>query len=264
MKTIHHPILPWSITFDPATHTYRDHESRTYESVTAFISHHFEPFNESKALAEACHATGRIELDIAAEWREKGRLASACGTTVHIYAESLINGTTPPAPATDQERRAFGIVDRALTALSASYEIISAEQIIFDPLYMLAGTIDVATRNRETGALAILDWKTNESITSDSYGKRALSPISNVPDSKVSHYALQLSTYAWLLTAKGWSSYPTEGEPVELAIIHIPHVGNDPVWRPLPYMAEEVEAMVYTNTRAMHRAEYASAKEARA
>ena len=152
--------------------------------------------------------------------------------------------TTPPAPTDEADARAFRIVDRALTALRHQYEFLGAEAMVFDPLYMLAGTIDLAARNRLTGALAILDWKTCESITADSYGKRALPPIDAVPDSKINHYALQLSTYAWLLTAPGWTAYPSEGMAVELAVIHVPHVGDDPVWRPVPYLADEVTRMV--------------------
>jgi hypothetical protein len=190
--------------------------------------------------------TGRMEMDIMAEWKEQGRLAGENGTLTHTYAESIVSGNidkmTPPE--TDKQRRAFDLIDRALVMLSKQYEFLGTEQIIFDPLFLVAGMIDLPARNKTTGALAILDWKTNKDITSDSYGQVCLPPIQHLPASKVTKYELQLSLYGWVLTDADYSAYPSCGEPVECACIHIPHVGTEPVWRPMKYRGKEITQMI--------------------
>lgn len=244
-KTVQHPALEhWSITFDDAAHTYTDNEGRVYTSVTQFVKSFFPPFDAVAAASRIAARDGRLEMDVVAEWRQKATFAAEYGTRVHAYAEALIMGAPRPHPVSDKDRRAFAIVDHAVSALSAQYEFLGAEQIIFDPLFEIAGMIDLPARNRTSGALAVLDWKTCEDITNDSFGRSALAPIKYLPDSKQAHYMLQLSTYAWLLTDPESSGYPSVGEPVELALIHIPHIGDSPVWRPLPYDPRAVAAMI--------------------
>ena len=244
MKQARHPTLPVTLTFDPASHTYRDDDNQLYQSVTALVKAAFPPFDAPEAAQRIAERDGRLALDVLAEWRANGKSACETGNRVHAYAEAVLLGLTVPTPVTDDEARRFEIVDKALAGLAgAGYRLIAVEQIVFDPLVMVAGQADIIMR-APSGALAILDWKTCEDITTDAYGRTALPPIAHVPDSKAHHYALQLSLYAWMLTAPGWTAYPTEGEPVELALIHCPHVGYDPVWRPMPYLADEVTAIM--------------------
>jgi hypothetical protein len=240
-KTEQHPALPLSITFDPDNHSYTDNTGKRYTSATEFVKQCFEPFDEMAAAERIAKRDNRIEAEIISEWRAKAKASADYGTNVHAYAESLVLGMTPPEPGTSQERRAFQIVDKAMTHLERHYEFLGAEQIVFDPLFDLAGTIDLPARNKATGAIAILDWKTCEDITDDSFGKFAFEPIQNIRDSKVSHYALQLSLYGWMLTDQQYSAYPTAGDPVELALIHIPHIGSDPVWREMVYYGDAVK-----------------------
>jgi len=251
ITTAQHPTLPVTITYDPAPHTYTDDAGVVYESVTTRVKRQFPPFDAQATADRIAARENRLALDVLAEWRAKADSAAARGTLIHAYAESVVLGTPAPdipdnfTPQARQDaRHAFKVVDSALCALRDAYELLGAEQIVFDPLFQLAGTIDLPARNRTTGALAILDWKTCESITDDAYGQRALSPLSHIPASKLAHYTLQLSLYAWMLTDPDFSAYPSAGEPVELALIHIPHIGDSPVWRPVPYWGKEVLAMV--------------------
>jgi len=246
-KNATHPTLPWSMTFDSTTHTYRDQTGRIYTSVTALVSSCFPPFDAAAAASRIAARTGELELDIIARWNTKGRNAADNGHTAHAYAEALIKGTTPPTRTTAREKQAFAMVDKALPALARQYEFLGAEEIIFDPLYLVAGTIDLPARNRSTGAIAIMDWKTCEDITADSYRRTALPPIQHVPDSKLSHHTLQLSIYGYILTASEWVD---PDSPIELSLIHLPHVGLSPVWRPLEYMRKEAETVVDLNWEA--------------
>jgi hypothetical protein len=253
-KTERHPTLEHIISFDPVPHTYTDNFGTRYESVTSLVKRFFPPFDEQAAAARIAAKTNRLEMDILREWHTKRDDASGYGTRVHEYAEAQIlarsqssDVVSPPVPENERERRAFGIVDKAIDGLAKKYEFYVPEQIVFDPLYQLAGMIDLPARNLKTGALAILDWKTCESITSDSYGKTALPPIEHVPDSKLAKYQMQLSVYAWLLTSP-YSAYSSRGYGVELALIHIPQIGFDPVWRPVHYDGDAAEKIVQSRT----------------
>ena len=245
MKTVTatHPALPtWTLTFDPATHRYLDQESREYVSATRFVHRFFEPFDAPAAAARVASRTpGADPQMLLVEWAAKRDASADYGHHVHAYAEALINGTPQPAPATEQEAAAFAVVASAVSALRDAYDLYSAEQIVFCPLYRIAGTMDLVGRNKATGALVVLDWKTcGKPITDDAYGRVALPPIAHVPDSKQAKYALQLSLYAWLLTDSGYFSADTA---VELALIHVAPGADAPLWIPLPYLADEVAAM---------------------
>jgi len=251
IKTTRHPTLPVTITYDPAPHTYTDDAGVVYESVTTRVKRQFPPFDAQATADRIAAREKRLALDVLAEWRAKADSTAARGTLIHAYAESVVLGTPAPdipanfTPQARQDaRHAFSIVDRALVMLQDAYDLLSPEQIVFDPLFRLAGTIDLPARNRTTGALAILDWKTCESITDDAYVQRALTPLSHIPASKLAHYTLQLSLYAWMLTDPDFSAYPSAGEPVELALIHIPHIGDAPIWRPVPYWGQEIRAII--------------------
>ena len=70
-----------------------------------------------------------------------------------------------------------------------------------------------------------------------------------MPDSKLAHYTMQLSTYGWMLTDPKFSAYAMfQGQPLELALIHIPHPAADllndtcsaPRWIQLAYWGDEV------------------------
>jgi ATP-dependent exoDNAse (exonuclease V) beta subunit len=247
-KIVTHPSLPWTLTFTPSTHTYTDQENRSYTSVTTFIASFFPPFDEQAAAARVSAKSGSLEMSIVQQWRKKAKASSEYGTRVHAYAESRLfpqPGASAVLASSAPETRAFAIIDAAIEMLSEQYEFIAAEQIIFDPLYLIAGQVDLIARNRVTGALAILDWKTCEEITDMSYSN-ALLPITHIRDSKLNHYALQLSLYALLLADPDYSQYPTCGEPIEMALIHIPHRGDSPIWIPLQYKRAEVIAMLDT------------------
>lgn len=233
MKTIRHPTLPVSVTFDQATHEYRMPElGHCVSFSTTRISESFLPaFDSESASARVAARTGQEQMALMAQWTEKRDESAAYGTAVHAYAEALVMGRALPEPATDRERAAFKVVDRAVSMLARSYEWVAAEQIVFDPAWRIAGTIDLVATHRETRRLAIIDWKTCEKITADAYGRMCLPPLAHLPASKLTRYALQLGLYATILRdgeypMDAWTGY-------EAALVHIAPGATDPRWIPL-------------------------------
>ena len=240
-KTVTHPKLEgWTLTFDSSDHSYRDSEGRVYVSGTSFIKQFFPPFDAQAAASRVAKRENRLELEIIREWDAKRDASSAYGTRVHEYAEALINGTATGIPASGRENVARKAVNTALLMVREHYDLLGAEQIIFDPMHLIAGTVDLPARRKATSALAILDWKTCEEITNISYAM-ALPPISYIPDSKRVHYGLQLSLYGCIMADTGYVPPET---PVETALIHIQPDNPEPVWIELPYAPALIKALI--------------------
>jgi hypothetical protein len=242
MKTAVHPCLPFEIYFDPIPHTYTDSECRPYISGTSFVKRFFPAF-DAKSNAERVACRDGLDADqIQLEWKAKGEAAADFGTLVHSRAEHRILGQDDlcRAATNDREASAFGMVDSAIEMLESQYEWIAVEQIVFDPLHLIAGQIDALAKNRLTGAISVMDWKTCVQIDDVDYRRRALLPIEHINDSKIQKYRLQLSLYAWIMLETGY--FPPDTH-VELSVIHLPPMGAEPQWIPLDYAATEVNAM---------------------
>lgn len=240
-KRATHPKLEgWEITFDPADHSYRDSTGQVYTSGTSFVKKFFPVFDAMANAERVARRENRLAMEVVAEWNAKRDASAKYGTRVHAYAEDRILGRNSGIPSSPREITARRCVDAALLMLREHYEILGAEMIVFDPLHRVAGQIDLPARNRKTGALAVLDWKTNEEITDKSYAM-ALPPIQYIPDSKITHYGLQLSLYGFIQVDTG---YVEPGTPVETAVIHIQPGNPDPVWMPLPYAPAIIQALL--------------------
>lgn len=107
----------------------------------------------------------------------------------------------------------------------------------------IAGQVDLLIKGGNK--LSILDFKTNREIKTSSFfdrskgkNKKMLYPLNDLDDCNFYHYAMQLSTYAWMLQ---------KNEPKfrikELVLLHYDHDGNEKEY-PVPYLKMEVENMV--------------------
>ena len=101
---------------------------------------------------------------------------------------------------------------------------IYAEIGVYDPLYLVSGLIDICAINHKTYEFIIVDWKTNKApikyecgyfrkhsngtlnledwVSQDNYFR---SPLNNIVDSIGNHYAMQLSTYGYLVSTFGYT-----------------------------------------------------------
>ena len=111
----------------------------------------------------------------------------------------------------------------------------------------------------QKGYFCILDWKTNKDELHNTAGyckkeringvlvktdkwiptdERLNYPLNMIPASKFHKYALQLSTYAFILEKWGYKLVPNG-----LEIIHFP-LGSPPRLIKIPYLKDEVELML--------------------
>lgn len=142
---------------------------------------------------------------IDAEWTEKRNEAKAEGTAVHEQIQAMITNRDPKVSV-------FGIDPDQLTVMKTD-QFLNCEKGVFpefrmeyklDDDYTLVGVADLIVK--EGNALTVYDWKTAEKISSKSRydvgNKRKKTfkyPISNIEDTELAQYQLQLSAYAWLL-----------------------------------------------------------------
>ena len=241
MKSATHPVHPCTVTFDPTAYRYRDDRGVEYLFATRLVELFFEPFDKLATAERIADRTGRTALEVIAEWDAKGKAASRFGNHVHAYAAAVVQGEARPQPATEAEALAFRVVDRALEQIAQRYDILAAEQLIFHPLAEIAALVDLVLRDRESGALCVVDWKTNEEISRENYGKFGCPPLMHVPDSKFARYGLQVSVEGWILRAGEWIA---PDEPIECALIHVAPHATLPQWLDVPFAEAEATAMV--------------------
>ena len=128
----------------------------------------------------------------------------------------------------------------------------------------IAGQIDLLVK--KGNKFIIGDWKTNKKIETKSfYNKNTKSsvkmkfPLNNLDDVNYYHYALQLSTYAWMI-----QQLDPEYEIEDLVLVHFDHEDNMTVYH-MPYLKDEVikmltfykkESALADNRRKRQRIEY--------
>lgn len=107
----------------------------------------------------------------------------------------------------------------------------------------IAGQIDLLVK--KGNKFIIGDWKTNKKIETKSfYNKSTKSsvkmkfPLNNLDDVNYYHYALQLSTYAWMIQQLD-PAYEIE----DLVLVHFDHEDNMNVYH-MPYLKDEVIKML--------------------
>ena len=107
----------------------------------------------------------------------------------------------------------------------------------------IAGQIDLLVK--KGNKIIIGDWKTNKKIETKSFfnnktktSAKMKFPLNNLDDCNYYHYALQLSTYAWMI-----QKLNPEFEIEDLVLVHFDHDDNMTVYH-LPYLKEEVVKML--------------------
>jgi hypothetical protein len=132
-------------------------------------------------------------------WEKNGAEAARLGTNMHQSIEDYYNkGTTSDT----KEFSMFKNFDRYVK--EKGYLPYKSEQIVFDTLYSLAGSVDMQyTKNLDDDIKKIwlVDWKRSKKIDFLSYGgkKYGKPPLDKVQDCNYGHYSLQLNIYKFLL-----------------------------------------------------------------
>lgn len=178
------------------------------------------------------------------EWQKKNRESCERGTAIHSKMENMFYGKD------FVEVKKFGIGGK-FQCKKSYYELdlergVYPEYLIYrkseDGLFRLAGQIDLLIKSGND--IYIGDYKTNESLDEKSFFDSRTKkytmmkyPLNNLMDCNMTHYTLQLSTYAWMLQMIN-PSFNIK----KLFIVHFDHNGGETI-KEIDYLKDDVEKM---------------------
>ena len=220
--------------FDAREHVYTI-DGEVFRSVTSVVESCFEQFDTDYWAEKKAPALGLTPEELKARWARKGEIARTLGTQMHEKIERYYLGLPNQTDDTYQLFLCF--------AQQCHLTPYRTEWAIFDEDSRVAGTLDFL--NLEDGVFTIYDWKRSNKIlyhgqpdTVSRFGKKALAPISHIPDTTYWHYALQVSIYRYILE----KNYHIRTAAGRLAIFHPdyhqPHVVE------VPYLRDEAIAVL--------------------
>lgn len=242
------------VIFNEEEHSYTAKSTgKKYTSVTTVIGKYKQPFNK-KAVAEAyAIKNGETAEYWIAKWAEITKIACAKGTAFHKMKENSMLANT----ALIRDSKSLNVYDASTFDYSLEYKDfpdgIYTELKLWSHYFELAGIADIVIIDGEW--FDIDDYKTNKKIDKESfrhpkYGyKRMKFPLTSLMDCNYNHYALQLSTYAFMLeqlTGKKCRSIcfhhhpPVEGDPTQ--------VQTEGIKYDVPYLRDNVLLMLHVAT----------------
>lgn len=184
------------VTFEKENHKYFTEDKTELISVSRFLKLFFEEFDEDGSILVNCAAKRGVEpQELKAEWNKKRDDSCMLGTAVHSEFEYYFkNGKI----RNSEYKHVVKDFDRNFKLDGE----IHSEVIVANKELGLAGCVDIL--QIKDGIYNINDIKTNRKLSSYSFGKYMLPPISHIFNSTYEKYVLQLSCYAYLLDSLGY------------------------------------------------------------
>lgn len=129
-------------------------------------------------------------------WRANGKQAAEAGTAMHADIEAFYNGV--PNENTSKEYAQFQAFHATTRIPGFVLEPYRTEWMIYDEEHRITGSVDMVFKEAD-GTYSIYDWKRSKEIKKTS-SERGLWPLAHAKDCNFTHYSLQLSVYASILT----------------------------------------------------------------
>jgi len=221
MKIIHPLNKSISLTSNEEQHSYIDNDNNNYLPVTTFISGYFEKFDSEKIAERCAIKRGTTKEILLKEWKDSGDAAAKQGTIVHNMLRCLFTNIEYD----NKEYETYKKFDNQ-TRLIHNHIInekklipVYIEQILFDPINKIAGTVDGVFLYPDKSKYIILDWKTSKSIEKENnYGKYGYGPFEKFLDCNYVHYSIQIMIYSYLLKSQGYLELDI---PIDYRIVQI-------------------------------------------
>lgn len=178
------------VSFDYDSHIYLLGAERL-ESVTSYIRRHTNVFDAPKEAIKYAKKKGLNADEVISAWKLKGEQSREAGTATHLVFEKYFE--TGRIEMTGQYKKEL-VAEKIIEDLFLTKRLIPVkwEYIVYDN--EKAGQLDLIAKNSNNQHF-IFDWKTNDSIKKDSWGRFMLGEYSNIPDASFYHYSLQTHLY---------------------------------------------------------------------
>lgn len=188
----------------------------------------------------------REQQNILDEWDNENRKSCERGTKIHADLENSFYSKKDDISLSKFEiggkfecRKDYSELDIE----NGVYPEYLISRVSDDGKLRIAGQIDLLVK--KGNKIIIADWKTNKKIETKSFFNNRTKtsvkmkfPLNNLDDVNYWHYALQLSTYAWMI-----QKLNPEFEIEDLVLVHFDHSDNMTVYH-LPYLKTEVIKML--------------------
>ena len=223
------------IVYDDSKHLYTLNNEKLISCTQFLNKFKVNIFNEN-FIKEYCDKHG-YEIDyIKKLWNIKKELGTTKGSEIHWSIESKLryNQEFQVSKNSEIEYEYF------LNFLKdhEELEFVKSEFIVYDKDLGIAGTIDCIFKNKNTGKYLIVDWKTNKAISN--YNQtRMKNPVSNLFQTDINIYSLQLGIYRYILE---------KNLPINISDLWLVHfnrnVSDNYVKYELDYLKEDIEKML--------------------
>ena len=188
-------------------HHYEFKGQRVGNSVTRLIEEFTNEFDSQTIAERVAIRDNKSVQEVLDEWKYKNDFACLKGSTCHEFAQSLWSGKEWTwYDFNDDHDYNMAIIKIQNQAhqfyddYKDSLEHLADEFIIGSDEYNIASAIDHLFINKLTGGLILVDYKTNSDIyKNERYAKKMKVPLSHLKDDTLTHYAIQLSIYKYLV-----------------------------------------------------------------
>jgi hypothetical protein len=221
------------VKFYSEPHIYKI-DSVPVNSVSTIIDKFFPVFDTKKWAEKKAPLLNMSPFEVEEMWKEKGELSAKDGKILHEQIEKyFLNNEN----FTSKE---FGLFKDFMID-NPQISPFRTEWRIFDEEYLVAGTIDLVSKNRNE--YEIYDWKRSHRIIDfdkkpkikGHVGKHGIGELFHVADTQYNRYCLQQSMYKFILE----KNY---GIIIKTMYIVVLHPDYDKFYKfPIPYYKKEIE-----------------------
>jgi len=230
-----------TIIFEEDRHVYYidGDEDTCFVSGTTFLHKFAQPFDRDAVSLRYAQKHGLDQQEVLKQWEEKGRIARDNGTAVHNFAENLVLGK--PVPLDSKNEKVHRMQKQAIYAISEleeRFDLIETEKVVAHLPCKIAGMVDLIGREKKTGVLWILDYKTNKRIDLQNQWQIMKPPINHLQQCNYNEYSLQMNLYRWIMNEEKYF----QEQNYKQALIHI----TEDQWQLIecPDRQKEIKLMV--------------------
>ena len=188
-------------------HTYTYKGKPISIGATGLIGQYTQEFDTETIAEKVAIRDGKTIKEVLDEWKYKNDFSKVKGSTCHEFAQSLWSGEKYIPNKFDESEEylnAIYKIGRQAMDFRQDYEDklehLADEYVIGSEEFDIASAIDHLFINKLTGGLVLVDYKTNSDIhKNEKYAKKMKVPLSHLKDDTLTHYAIQLSIYKYLV-----------------------------------------------------------------
>ena len=201
-----------NIKFFENGHYYTINNKRIGISTTGLIHDYSQPFDSYNMAGLVAEKQGKTRKQVLDEWQKENVLSTTKGSMLHEFAQAqwLHRAYTLDYENIDplvDKVRLRKAVEKTLPQVFAFYyesrdilEPIGDEVLIGCEEYDIAGAVDMLFKNKLTGKIVMVDFKTNKEIKRKGFkGAKMQHPLHELDDCNFVHYSLQLGVYKHLI-----------------------------------------------------------------